>query len=146
VTHRCRAIALLGATCAAAVSLASPATAAITKGPVSAFSAPGFGKVLGTTKHQALYVFDQEKDKAVHCTGDCVAAWPILYAPASGKVPAQLTGFKGRFGTIKRPENGRLQVTWSGQPVYTYAHEGSGQVKCNNAGGWFVVRASGKTF
>ena len=48
-------------------------------------------------------------------------------------------GVKGTFGVIRRP-NGRLQVTRNGVAVYTYAHEGPGQVLCDNVDGWFVVR------
>ena len=128
-----------------AVALASPAIAA-PKAPVATITAAGFGTVLATRSRQALYVFNQEKDGKVRCTGACKAAWPVLYAPASGKVAKRLKGFKGTFGTVRRPDDKRLQVTWNGRPVYTYAHEGPGQVRCNNVDGWFVVRASGRIF
>ena len=126
-------------------ALASSATAA-PKAPVATISAPGFGTVLATPGREALYVFNREKDGKVRCTGACKAAWPVLYAPKSGKVPASLRGFKGKFATVRRPDDKRLQITWNGQPLYTYAHEGPGEVRCNNVNGWFAVRASGKVF
>ena len=46
---------------------------------------------------------------------------------------------QGTFGVIRRP-NGKLQVTHNGLPVYTYVHEGPGEVRCDNVNGWFVVR------
>jgi hypothetical protein len=55
-------------------------------------------------------------------------------------VPRKLPGFKGVFGTIRRP-GGRLQLTYNRLPLYTYAHEGPGQILCNDVDGWFVVRA-----
>jgi predicted lipoprotein with Yx(FWY)xxD motif len=128
----------------ASVVLAPNASAA--KSPVSTINANGFGTVLTTPSRQALYVFNQEKDGKVRCTGACKAAWPVLYAPKDGRVSATLKGFKGTFATVRRPDDKRLQVTWNGRPLYTYAHEGPGQVRCNNAGGWFVVRATGKIF
>jgi predicted lipoprotein with Yx(FWY)xxD motif len=50
-----------------------------------------------------------------------------------------VAGIDGRFGVIRRP-NGRLQVTFNRRPVYTYIHEGPEDVRCDNVGGWFVVR------
>lgn len=131
----------------AALASLGGATAAMAKGaPVAAINASGFGRVLATPSGQALYVFNREADGTVRCTGACKAAWPVLYAPATGKVPKRLAGFAGTFGTVRRPDDGRLQVTWNRRPVYTYAHEGPRQVRCNNVGGWFVVRSTGKIF
>lgn len=138
------------ALCAVLATTASAALAgsamAAPGSPVATINAPGFRTVLATPKRQALYVFNKEKDGKVRCTGACKAAWPVLYAPKSGKVPKTLKGFKGTFGVVRRPDDKRLQVTWNGQPVYTYAHEAPGEVRCNNVGGWFAVRANGKIF
>ena len=125
---------------------ASAATAPQTRPVAKAISASGFGRVLATTSGQALYIWNREADRKVHCTGACVAAWPILYVPKGTTVPKRIAGFAGTFGTIRRPENGRLQVTWNGRPLYTYAHEARREVRCNNVDGWFAVRASGKIF
>ena len=54
-------------------------------------------------------------------------------------VPRRVTGIRGVFGVIRRPD-GRLQVTFRGLPVYTYAHERPTQVLCNDVDGWFVIR------
>ena len=59
--------------------------------------------------------------------------------PKGVAVPKRLKGFKGKFGVIRRPD-GRRQLTYKRLPLYTYAHEGPGQVLCNNVDGWFVVR------
>lgn len=143
---RSRAMTLAGAACTALLATAGGAAAATPKSPVKAITASGFGSVLATGSGQALYLFNKEADGKVRCTGACKAAWPVLYAPASGKVPKKLAGFKGTFGTVRRPDDKRLQVTWNGRPIYTYAHEGPRQVRCNDVGGWFVVRATGKIF
>ena len=58
---------------------------------------------------------------------------------AKGVVPRKVSGIRGTFGTVRRPD-GRRQVTFNGLAIYTYAHEGPGQVLCNNVNGWFVVR------
>ena len=51
------------------------------------------------------------------------------------------------LGTIRR-RDGRLQVTYRGRPLYYYAHEGAGEVRCHNVdlngGLWWVIGADGK--
>jgi predicted lipoprotein with Yx(FWY)xxD motif len=98
-----------------------------------------FGSILTTPKKQALYYWNVEKRAGgkIRCTGSCARLWPPLYA--KGTVPKHLSGIRGTFGTIRRPE-GRRQVTFNGLAVYTYVHEGPRQVLCNNVNGWFVVR------
>jgi predicted lipoprotein with Yx(FWY)xxD motif len=53
---------------------------------------------------------------------------------------------KSLIGTTRR-RDGRLQVTYNGWPLYYYAHEGPGEVRCQNVdqfdGLWLVVRPSG---
>jgi predicted lipoprotein with Yx(FWY)xxD motif len=50
------------------------------------------------------------------------------------------------LGTVNR-RDGRRQVTYNGWPLYYYAHEKAGEVKCQNVkthgGTWLVVRPSG---
>jgi predicted lipoprotein with Yx(FWY)xxD motif len=108
---------------------------------VKRMSADGFTNVLATKTFQALYYFTPEKRNRgkILCTGGCVDAWPILFVPKGVTVPRKIKGYSGTWGTIKRPEGGR-QLTYNGLPLYTYAHEGPREVKCDNVGGWFVIR------
>ena len=50
------------------------------------------------------------------------------------------------LGTAKR-RDGSTQVTYGGQPLYYYAHEGPGEVKCHNVathgGLWWVAQPDG---
>jgi predicted lipoprotein with Yx(FWY)xxD motif len=101
---------------------------------------PRFGDVLARRDRQALYYWSVEKrDLRVHCTGACAKLWPPLLVRPGQAVPRRLAGLSGVFGTIRRPD-GRLQVTRNRLPLYTYAHEGPGQVLCDDVDGWFVVR------
>jgi predicted lipoprotein with Yx(FWY)xxD motif len=100
-----------------------------------------FGDVLATPSNQALYYWTPERRNpgTIVCTGECAALWPPLYVRRGVAVPRRIAGFDGVFGTIRRPD-GRRQLTYNRLPLYTYAHEGPGQVLCNNVDGWFVVR------
>ena len=110
-----------------------------TSPPVVKQRAAGFGNILATRGHRALYFWNVERDFKVHCTGACAKAWPPLLVRSRAAVSGHVAGIRGTFGVIRRPD-GKLQVTHNRRPVYTYAHEGPNQVLCDNVDGWFVVR------
>lgn len=134
------ALAALGAL-ALVVAPAAMSATDMSTAPVIKQQAAGFGAILARKDHQALYYWNVEKrDFKVHCTGSCAKAWPPLIVRARSAVPLHITGIRGTFGVIRRPD-GRLQVTRNRLPLYTYAHEAPRQVLCNNVNGWFVARA-----
>jgi predicted lipoprotein with Yx(FWY)xxD motif len=105
-----------------------------------------FGRILFDGRGQALYAFTRDKRGGKsQCYGSCAAAWPVYYAKGTLRAGAGVT--KSLIGTVKR-RDGRLQVTYNGWPLYFYAHEGRGEVKCQNVvthgGTWLVVRPSGR--
>lgn len=141
-----RILARITVASAVALSVVAAGTApAMSRGaeartPVIKQKDPRFGNILATRAHRALYFWSVEKrDFKVHCTGACAQAWPPLIVRTRADVPRRISGIKGTFGVIARPD-GKLQVTRNRLPVYTYAHEGPNQVLCNNVDGWFVVR------
>ncbi|MHA6622443.1 COG4315 family predicted lipoprotein [Pseudonocardia sp. DLS-67] len=80
-----------------------------------------------------------------HCTGECAQRWVPVTVP-EGQEP-ELLGIKHeRVGTLRR-EDGALQVTLAGWPLYTVAgdqgaHDGTG---ANGADGvWFAVTPTGE--
>jgi predicted lipoprotein with Yx(FWY)xxD motif len=106
-----------------------------------------YGQILFDGKGRVLYSFTRDRrGQPSRCYGDCAAAWPVYYAP-KGALTAGAGVKKALLGTTKR-RSGRLQVTYNGWPLYYYAHEGAGEVKCHNVethgGIWRVMRASGK--
>ena len=104
-----------------------------------------FGRMLFDSKRQAIYIFENDpKGKSV-CYGECAEAWPPVFTQgrprARGGVRAAL------LGTVER-RDGKRQVTYAGKPLYFYAHEGPGEVRCHNVdlngGLWWVVGPDGK--
>jgi predicted lipoprotein with Yx(FWY)xxD motif len=104
-----------------------------------------FGRMLFDSRDQAIYIFENDAEGESVCYGECAEAWPPVYSdgrPVAGKgVDADL------LGTLER-RNGRRQVTYAGQPLYFYAHEAPGEVRCHNVnlngGFWWVVGPDGQ--
>jgi predicted lipoprotein with Yx(FWY)xxD motif len=104
-----------------------------------------FGRVLFDANGQVVYVFEIDRKNRSNCTSaECVKAWPPVLTreqpSAGGGVDARL------LGTIRR-DDGRLQVTYNGRPLYFYEHEAPGEIKCHNVdlhgGLWWVVTRRG---
>ena len=104
-----------------------------------------FGEMLFDDREQAIYIFENDpKDESV-CYDDCAEAWPPVVTkgePVAGDgVDASL------LGTVER-DDGSSQVTYAGQPLYFYAHEAPGEVRCHNVdlngGFWWVVGPDGE--
>jgi predicted lipoprotein with Yx(FWY)xxD motif len=124
----------------AAVALVPQASAAPRDStPIRKVTAPKFGAILATGGHLALYRWNKEKDKKVHCTGSCAKAWPPLTIAKGTMVAKHVAGVMGTFGEITRPD-GRTQVTYNGRPLYTYHGDSPTKILCVGVDGWFVVR------
>jgi predicted lipoprotein with Yx(FWY)xxD motif len=104
-----------------------------------------FGEMLYDANEQAIYVFERDTTAKSTCYDECAAAWPPVLAsgePVAGKgVDASL------LGTTER-RDGSAQVTYGGRPLYYYAHEEPGEVRCHNVdlngGFWWVVGREGE--
>ena len=105
-----------------------------------------FGRVLFDANGQVVYAFENDSRNRSRCTSaDCVKAWPPVL---TRKPPTAGAGINsGLLGTIRR-DDGMLQVTYNGRPLYLYEHEGPGEVRCHNVdlhgGLWWVVTPGGE--
>jgi predicted lipoprotein with Yx(FWY)xxD motif len=118
--------------------------AARRRGPLLKLRDSQLGPVLFDGRDRALYLFTRDRGKTSHCYGDCAVAWPPFYAKgrprAAKRVDADL------LGTTTR-RDGRGQVTYKGQPLYSYVSDPKGQVLCNDiaefGGTWYALTAAG---
>jgi predicted lipoprotein with Yx(FWY)xxD motif len=104
-----------------------------------------FGKMIFDSERQAIYIFEKDPKGDTACYDECAEAWPPVFTegdPVAGKgIDASL------LGTVTR-RDGKLQVTYADQPLYYYAHEEPGEVRCHNVnlngGLWWVIGPDGK--
>jgi predicted lipoprotein with Yx(FWY)xxD motif len=104
-----------------------------------------FGSMVWAPDRQAAYMFEPDRRDESRCYGRCAKAWPPVLTkgdPRAGRgVDPEL------LGTTRR-RNGDRQVTYAGRPLYTYAHEGRGDVFCHdvdlNGGYWWVLGPDGE--
>ncbi|HEU4735754.1 MAG TPA: hypothetical protein VFS48_01850 [Solirubrobacterales bacterium] len=126
------------------VAMKSDASASAAKGRLIKTVGSEYGQVVADGKGEAFYVFGKESSAKSKCYGACAAAWPPVLTkgkPRAGK------GIKASLlGTTKRT-NGKLQVTYDGQPLYYYVDDTPGNILCQNVsefgGLWLVVSPGG---
>ena len=104
-----------------------------------------FGKALFAGNGRVVYGFTRDRRNGPsRCYGDCAAAWPVYFAQGTLKAGAGVK--QSLIGTTGR-RDGRRQITYNGWPLYYYAHEKAGEVRCQNVathgGTWLVVRPAG---
>jgi predicted lipoprotein with Yx(FWY)xxD motif len=91
----------------------------------------------------SVYSFDHDSPGSGKsaCTGDCLAAWPPVHADDD---TPRAEGVTGDLGTIEG-NDGELQVTLGGRPLYLYAGDDSpGDVMGQGLDGiWWVLAPSG---
>jgi predicted lipoprotein with Yx(FWY)xxD motif len=107
------------------------------------------GKYLVDARGQSVYLFDKDEAGESYCTGACAAVWPPLETSATPRAGAGIES--GALGTIKR-DDGDMQVTYHGHPLYYYAADASTPGKTKGEAieqfgdEWYLVGASGNPF
>jgi predicted lipoprotein with Yx(FWY)xxD motif len=130
------------ASAAATSSAAHTSNAAMTSGTVLKTRTIGGVTVLTNAQGFTLYWFAPDTPTMSRCNGACATFWPPVKGPATAG-----PGVTGKLATITR-EDGTVQATYNGHPLYTYKGDTApGQERGNNldvSGGlWHVVPASG---
>jgi len=125
---------------------ATAATPSSSGQTVSVANISGTGRVLVDSSGQALYASNLEKSGKVMCMQGCTSFWKPLTVNGS---PSG-SGVSG-LGTVKRPDDGAMQVTYKGMPLYSFTQEGANEVTGNGFQDafngqqftWHVVSVSG---
>jgi predicted lipoprotein with Yx(FWY)xxD motif len=104
-----------------AAPTAAPSAAA--SATVNATAVGSLGTVLvAGSNGMTLYTFSHDvKDSGKSaCSGTCLTTWPALTV-AAGVTPTAGAGVTGKLGTITRTDDGTIQVTYNGLPLYFFS-------------------------
>jgi predicted lipoprotein with Yx(FWY)xxD motif len=125
-------------------------------GAGSAFAAGGnaivkvgpsnLGRVLVDAHGKTLYVWAHDKSAKSTCNGACAEYWPPLLTKGR---PRAIAGANSNLLGTSRRNDGRMQVTYAGHPLYYFALDTkAGQTKGEGltdfGGRWDPVSAAGK--
>jgi predicted lipoprotein with Yx(FWY)xxD motif len=126
---------------------ATQAVAGATQAPAGG-SATVMTKTIGSqtilvagSNSMTVYYFSKDtadSGKSV-CSGQCLVTWPALTVPA-GTTPSGGSGVTGQLGTITRTDNGALQVTYKGLPLYFYEGDKAPGDTNGNYPNWVLVQ------
>jgi predicted lipoprotein with Yx(FWY)xxD motif len=136
------AVALIGG--AALPGLVRPGagrTLAQTTASVQIVSGGDLGPILADSRGFTLYTFDRDAPGVSNCGGRCAEVWPPLIT-TDGNVAAP-DGLAGALTSITR-DDGSMQVTYNGAPLYTYSMDAApGDINGEGVGGvWHAARAT----
>jgi predicted lipoprotein with Yx(FWY)xxD motif len=125
----------------ASTPAASPSAAAA-GGPTIVTATVGSRGTLIVAGPNGMTVYTFTKDTANSgksaCTSACIATWPALTVPAGTK-PSAGSGAGGKIGTITRQDDGKLQVTYNGLPLYFFSGDHAAGDSNGVYTGWTAV-------
>jgi predicted lipoprotein with Yx(FWY)xxD motif len=94
------------------------------------------GQYLADPSGKALYTYSADNTDLSNCTGSCLTNWPPYVAKSSAtKLPAGIS-------TIKRSDNGKIQYTYNGMPLYYFASDSAGKVTGNGVDNFQIATPS----
>ena len=106
---------------------------------------PQLGPILVDAQGRTLYLFQKDSGAKSNCSGSCAEIWPPDVTTASPKAGSGVSA--SMLGTVRR-NDGTMQITYAGHPLYTYTADTSpGQVTGNGintfGGVWNAVQPNG---
>lgn len=115
------------------------------KGTLITVRNSSYGRILADGADRTIYLFTRDGSTTSMCYGACASAWPPVLTKGT---PRQAGGLPHPLGTTRR-RDGRLQVTYSGHPLYYYVGDVQpGEILCQNVeeygGTWLVVSRGGR--
>lgn len=133
-----RPVAIFAVAILAVVGLYSSLAAAQTSKRVVKEGHSSVGTVLTTNGGLTLYTLSAEKHGTFICKGSCLKDWHPLVVAAGVKPTGPVA-----LGTVKRPDNGRRQVTFEGRPLYTFDDDRKGDANgegFKDVGTWHAAK------
>lgn len=94
-----------------------------------------FGDYLTTSEGQTLYMFARDLEGFSTCSGNCESLWsPVGVSSILPDIASN------DFGLVRR-DDGFVQLTFKGWPLYTNRAESSNEISADNTDGeWYVAK------
>lgn len=113
---------------------------------ITSANAKGVGRVLVDSKGFTVYDFHKDKGGKSSCYGACAKGWPPMLT--EGKPQTGEGAMASKLGTVER-NDGTVQVTYAGHPLYTFVEDKSpGEANGNDVSAfgaqWYALRSSGE--
>jgi predicted lipoprotein with Yx(FWY)xxD motif len=107
---------------------------------VSLGSTEELGEFLVGPNGMTLYLFPPDPVNVSVCSGRCLENWPALTVESEDELTLA-EGIPGTLGTFVREDNGAMQVTYNGIPLYYWVRDQNpGDTTGNRVGRiWWVV-------
>jgi predicted lipoprotein with Yx(FWY)xxD motif len=94
------------------------------------------GQYLADPSGKALYTYNSDSSGVSNCSGSCLANWPAYQDTGS------TTNLPTGVSTITRSDNGQVQYTYMGMPLYYFSSDSQGQVTGNGVENFTAAKPS----
>jgi predicted lipoprotein with Yx(FWY)xxD motif len=113
---------------------------------VSVAQVPKLGKIIVDKEGFTLYDFHKDKGTTSSCYGACAKAWPPLTTEGA---PRAANGAQMSMISTTKRNDGTMQVTYAGHPVYTFSEDTKpGEANGNDVsafgGQWYALKGNGE--
>lgn len=92
------------------------------------------GPYLTEPNGDTLYTYGGDSSGVSNCTGTCLSSWPAYQDTGA------TTNLPTNVSTLKRSDNGEIQYTYKGHPLYTFVNDSKGQVTGNGVSDFSVAK------
>ncbi len=98
-------------------------------------SSTSVGQYLTDGNGRTLYTYSKDSSGVSNCSGSCLSSWPPYQAVGT------IVNLPENVGTIRRTDNGEVQFTYKGLPLYYFVSDAmAGQITGNGLAGFSVAR------
>lgn len=109
-------------------------TAAVNNAVLMTKNNSSVGQYLTDSSGNTLYTYGGDSAGVSNCSGSCLSSWPAYQDKGS------TTGLPSNVSTIKRTDNGQIQYTYKGMPLYTFVSDSQGQVTGDGVSNFQVAK------
>lgn len=117
---------------------ASTTSSSINNSVLKTRSTASLGQYLTDPSGKPLYTYGSDSSGVSNCRDGCLVNWPAYQATGTAHLPAGVS-------TLKRTDDGQLQYTYNGLPLYYFANDTAGNPTGNGVEGFTLAKPQAAT-